>query len=91
MSEFLPSISRLGLADAGMAIWANTALLAVPTFILGFALNHGSICTVIATTELVSERRSARSIALVECAVWAALVYAILETSPVFLTFLSCG
>ncbi|HEX5905410.1 MAG TPA: YeeE/YedE thiosulfate transporter family protein, partial [Propionibacteriaceae bacterium] len=82
MSEFLASISGLGLADAGMAIWASMALLAVLAFILGFALNHGSICTVIATAELVWERRSARSIALVECAVWAALVYAILETSP---------
>ena len=51
-------------------------------FVLGFAINHGSICTVIATTELVSEKRPARFIALVECAVWAALVYAILETSP---------
>ena len=51
-------------------------------FVLGFALNHGSICTVIATRELVSERRPARFIALVECAVWAALAYAILETSP---------
>jgi hypothetical protein len=82
MSEFLVNTSGLGLADAGMAIWASMALLAVLGFVLGFALNHGSICTVIATTELVSERRSARSIALVECAVWAALVYAILETSP---------
>jgi hypothetical protein len=65
-----------------MEIWSGMALLAVLGFVLGFALNHGSICTVIATTELVSERRSARSIALVECAVWAALVYAILEQSP---------
>ena len=80
MSELLVNISGSGLADAGM--WAGMALLAVLGFVLGFALNHGSICTVIATTELVSERRSARSIALVECAVWAALVYAILETSP---------
>jgi uncharacterized protein len=65
-----------------MAIWGNMALLAVLGFVLGFALNHGSICTVIATTELVSEKRPARFIALVECAVWAAFVYAILETSP---------
>jgi uncharacterized protein len=82
MSEFLANISGLGLAEAGMAIWARMALLAVLGFVLGFALNHGSICTIIATTELVSEKRSARFIALVECAVWAALVYAILETSP---------
>jgi uncharacterized protein len=82
MSDFLVNISGLGLAEAGMAIWGNMALLAVLGFVLGFALNHGSICTVIATTELVAEKRSARSIALVECAVWAALVYTILETSP---------
>jgi hypothetical protein len=82
MSEFLVSISGLGLADAGMEIWSGMALLAVLAFVLGFALNHGSICTVIAMTELVSEKRPARFIALVECAVWAALVYAILETSP---------
>ena len=73
---------ELGLADAGMEIWAGMALLALLGFVLGFAINHGSICTVIATRELVSEKRPARSIALVECAVWAALVYAILETSP---------
>jgi uncharacterized membrane protein YedE/YeeE len=65
-----------------MEIWSGMVLLAVLAFVLGFALNHGSICTVIATTELIAERRSARSIALVECAVWAALVYAIIEQSP---------
>ena len=65
-----------------MEIWAGIALLGVLGLVLGFALNHGSICTVIATRELVSEKRPARSIALVECAVWAALVYAILEASP---------
>ena len=81
MGEFLVNISGLGIGNAGMAIW-GVWLYAVLGFVLGFALNHGSICTVIATTELVAERRSARSIALVECAVWAALVYAILETSP---------
>jgi uncharacterized membrane protein YedE/YeeE len=82
MSEFLVNISGLGPADAGMEIWSGMVLLAVLAFVLGFALNHGSICTVIATTELIAERRPARSIALVECAVWAALVYAILEQSP---------
>jgi hypothetical protein len=65
-----------------MEMWSGMALLAVLGFVLGFALNHGSICTVIATTELVAERRPARFIALVECAVWAALVYALLEASP---------
>ena len=73
---------ELGLADAGMGLWAGMGLLALLGFALGFAINHGSICTVIATRELVSEKRPTRSIALVECAVWAALVYAILELSP---------
>jgi hypothetical protein len=72
----------LGLAEAGLENWAGMALLGLLGFVLGFALNHGSICTVIATRELVSEKRPARFIALVECAVWAALVYAILERSP---------
>ena len=72
----------LGLADAGMEIWAGMALLGLLGFILGFALNRGSICTVIATRELVSDKRPARFIALVESAVWATLVYAFLETSP---------
>ena len=76
------SSAGLGLANAGMEIWAGMALLGLLGFVLGFALNHGSICTVIATRELVSEKRPARFIALVECAVWAALVYAILGTSP---------
>ena len=76
------SIFGPGFAQAGIETWAGMALLGGLGFVLGFALNHGSICTVIATTELVAEKRSARSIALVECAVWAALVHAILETSP---------
>jgi hypothetical protein len=83
MSEFLTNAFGLGAAHAaGVEISAGMALLAALGFVLGFALNHGSICTVIATTELVSENRPARFIALAECAVWAALVYAILETSP---------
>jgi uncharacterized protein len=82
MNELLASIFASGLADASMETWARMALLGVLGFVLGFALNRGSICTVIATTELVSEERPARFIALFEAAVWAALVYAILETSP---------
>jgi uncharacterized membrane protein YedE/YeeE len=82
MSEFLVNISGSGPAASTMGIWASMALLGVLGFILGFALNHGSICTVIATRELVSEKRPARFIAIVECAVWATLVYAILEASP---------
>jgi len=76
------SSGGLGLADAGMEIWVGMVLLGLLGFVLGFALNHGSVCTVIATRELVSDKRPARFIALVECAAWAALVYAILETSP---------
>ena len=83
MGELLANISGSGIAAASMDSWLGMALLGVLGFVLGFALNHGSICTVIATRELVSEKRSARFIALVECAVWAALVYAILETSPI--------
>ena len=82
MSEFILSIFGSGLANSSMEPWAALALLGVLGFVLGFALNHGSICTVIATTELVSEKRPARFIALFEAAVWAALIYTILETSP---------
>jgi uncharacterized protein len=82
MSEFIVNIFGSGLADASIESWAGLALLGVLAFVLGFALNRGSICTVIATTELISEKRPARFIALFEAAVWAALVYAILETSP---------
>jgi hypothetical protein len=78
----MQDFAGLGLADADLKIWAGVALLALLGLVLGFALNHGSICTVIATRELVSEKRPARFIALVECAAWAALVYAILGTSP---------
>src|SRR5262245_13280680 len=81
MNELLARFSVSG-ANAGVELWTGLALLALLGFILVFALNHGSICTVIATRELVSEKRPARFIALVECSVWAALVYAILETSP---------
>jgi hypothetical protein len=80
VDEFLVSVSGSGFAS--MEIWAGVALLGTLGFVLGFALNYGSICTVIATRELVSEKRPARFIAIVECAVWAALVYAIVETSP---------
>ncbi|MFQ6182896.1 YeeE/YedE thiosulfate transporter family protein [Sinorhizobium meliloti] len=82
MSEFLTSIPGIVPVAAGLEIWASMALMAVLGFVLGFAMNRGSICTVIATRELVLERRPARFIALVECAAWAALVYAILETAP---------
>jgi hypothetical protein len=38
-------------------------------FLLGFAMNLGSICTVIAVKVLMSEKSPARFIALLECAV----------------------
>ncbi|HEY9345467.1 MAG TPA: YeeE/YedE thiosulfate transporter family protein [Inquilinus sp.] len=82
MSEFLVSIFGLRLAEASTETWAGIALLGALGFFLGYALNHGSICTVIATRELILEKRPARFIAFAECAVWAALVYAIFETSP---------
>ncbi|RUV27682.1 MAG: hypothetical protein E5V72_03130 [Mesorhizobium sp.] len=82
MSELLMNISGSSLADASKDTWAGIALLGVLGFVLGFALNQGSICTVIATRELVSEKRPARFIVLVEGAVLAALVYAILKASP---------
>lgn len=80
MGEFLVDITGFGHAAAGL--WVGLALLGVLGFVLGFALNYGSICTVIATRELVAEKRPARFIAIIECAVWATLAYAILETSP---------
>jgi len=82
MNEFLAGVFDSVPPEAGTETWVGMTLLAVLGFALGFAINHGSICTVIATRELVSEKRPARFIALVECAVWAALVYAILETPP---------
>jgi uncharacterized protein len=76
------SIFGSDFADASIESWSGLALLGALGFVLGFALNYGSICTVVATTELVSEKRPARFIALFEAAVWAALVYTIIETSP---------
>ena len=81
MSEFL-AMSGSSLANASKETWAGIGLLGVLGFVLGFALNQGSICTVIATRELISEKRPARFIVLVEGAVWAALAYAILNASP---------
>ena len=80
MSEFLVGIS--GTGPSSVELWVGMAAVGLLAFVLGFALNNGSICTVIATSELVLEKRPARFIAIVECAVWAAIVYAILETSP---------
>ena len=80
VSEFLVGIS--GTGPSSVELWVGMAAVGLLAFVLGFALNNGSICTVIATSELVLEKRPARFIAIVECAVWAAIVYAILETSP---------
>lgn len=79
MSE---SLTHIVPSAVTLELWGRLALIAALGFALGFAMNRGSICTVIATKELVSERRPARFIALVECAAWAALVYAILDTAP---------
>ncbi|NVD42878.1 YeeE/YedE family protein [Ensifer sp. HO-A22] len=45
-------------------------------------MNRSSICTVTAANDLVIARKPARLIALFECAVWAALVYTLLEKAP---------
>ena len=82
MNEFVVSLFGPGLARTGIETGSGLALLGLLGFALGFALNHGSICTVIATTELVSEKRPARFLALFEAAAWGALVYAILATAP---------
>jgi len=84
VSEPLPDLIFTG---ASATDWLGMGLIGVLGFALGFALNRGSICTVIATTELITRRRPARSIALLESALWAALVYALLNVSP----FMSAG
>lgn len=75
-------ISALNLTGIAETDLPGLALLGVLGFILGFAINKGSICTVLATADLVSMKRPARSIALLEAALWAGLVYAVLESSP---------
>ncbi|WP_246413092.1 MULTISPECIES: YeeE/YedE thiosulfate transporter family protein [Rhizobium] len=71
-----------GIGVADFETWASFGLIGGLGFVLGFAMNHGSICTFIATTELISERRPARFLALAECAVWAAIAYIILDKLP---------
>ncbi len=83
MSEFLVSIFGLRLAEASTEDLGGHRFARGFGLFLGYALNHGSICTAIATTELILEKRPARFIACSagKCAVWAALVCAIFETS----------
>ncbi|MEZ2128682.1 MULTISPECIES: YeeE/YedE thiosulfate transporter family protein [unclassified Sinorhizobium] len=71
-----------GIGAAGFETWAVFGLIGALGFVLGFAMNHGSICTFIATTELVSQRRPARFLALAECALWAAIAYITLDRLP---------
>lgn len=79
LSELLPDFVFMGASGSD---WLGTGLIGILGFALGFALNRGSICTVIATADLVARRRPARSVALLESALWAALVYALLNISP---------
>jgi hypothetical protein len=71
-----------GAGAKAFETWAGFSVIGTLSFVLGFAMNYGSICTFIATTELVSERRPARFLALAECAVWAAVGYIVLDTLP---------
>ena len=82
MNAFSDIIPDLTFASASGADWLGMGLIAILSFALGFALNRGSICTVIATADLVARKRPARSIALLESALWASLVYALLNISP---------
>ena len=79
LSDLVPDLTFTGASGAD---WIGMGLIAILSFTLGFALNRGSICTVIATADLVARRRPARSIALLESALWAGLVYALLNISP---------
>ncbi|WP_334149974.1 YeeE/YedE thiosulfate transporter family protein [Hyphomicrobium sp.] len=78
ITNFLPGVSILNGVGAD---WLGILLIAALAFLLGFGLNRGSVCTVIATTEWVSRKRPASSIALLESGIWAALIYAVLDAS----------
>lgn len=82
MKGFLNLIPDLIFMGAFGADWLGRILIALLSFALGFSLNRGSICTVIPTADLVARKRPARSIVLLEAAVWAGLVYAVLNMSP---------
>lgn len=79
LSDLVPDLTFAGASGAD---WIGMGMIAILSFTLGFALNRGSICTVIATADLVARRRPARSIALLESTLWAGLVYALLNISP---------
>ncbi|WP_311043665.1 YeeE/YedE thiosulfate transporter family protein [Rhizobium bangladeshense] len=76
------NVLSLSTVATGAGLWLATAMIGGLSFVLGFAMNHGSICTVIATTELIEQKRPARFVALVECALWAAIGYTVLGASP---------
>lgn len=75
-------MSALSGTNLPFEMLANFGVIGALSFILGFAMNHGSIFTFIATTELVLKRRPARFLALAECAIWAAIAYVVLEKLP---------
>ncbi|KRW97492.1 YeeE/YedE thiosulfate transporter family protein [Paracoccus sp. MKU1] len=79
MTSIFPELSFSSMSATD---WLGALLIAALAFILGFALNRGSICTVIATADWVLRKRPARSIALLESALWAGVVYAILDVAP---------
>jgi hypothetical protein len=71
----------LGGAEISETVILSVLLLSL-AFLLGFALNRGSTCAVIAMTELVQERRPARFVAFLECTLWGALTYAAWHLMP---------
>ncbi|QOF74556.1 YeeE/YedE family protein (plasmid) [Aminobacter sp. SR38] len=65
-----------------MEIIVLSLLLLSLAFSLGFALNRGSTCAVIAITELIQERKPARFVAFFECTLWGALTYSVWQLMP---------
>jgi hypothetical protein len=58
--EMFPrTVARPGLSNAGMEIWAGMVLLGLVGFVLGFALNRGSICTVGAAIQATASSAAA--------------------------------
>ena len=71
----------MGGAEISETVILSVLLLSL-AFLLGFALNRGSTCAVIAMTELVQEHRPARFVAFLECTLWGALTYAAWHLMP---------